>query len=66
MALPNIKEIRMEAQKIFARTISGILKYPKQDTNGKPTGQGFGKARKSPAVQGKQEPVVKESSNNVE
>ena len=64
MALPNTKEIRMEAQGITARTVSGLLKYPKKDTNAKPTGQGFGKARKGPAVQGKQEPVVKESNNN--
>ena len=37
-----------------------LLKYPAnlEEVTGKPTGQGFGAARKGPAVQGKIEAVV--------
>ena len=48
--------------KIYGRSGSGIINYPPEGTSGKPTGQGYGAARKGPAVQGTIEAQVKEES----
>ena len=50
----------MKAMKVYGRTGAGIVDYPKIDAVAKPTGQGYGAARKGPAVQGTIEAQVKE------
>jgi|TARA_R100001129_G_scaffold104123_1_gene71206 hypothetical protein len=52
----------MKAMKVYGRSGSGIINYPSEGTSGKPTGQGYGAARKGPAVQGTIEAQVKEES----
>tara|TARA_R100001443_G_scaffold59989_1_gene70362 strand:- start:39 stop:221 length:183 start_codon:yes stop_codon:yes gene_type:complete len=52
----------MKTMRVFGRTGAGIVNYPKIDAVAKPTGQGYGAARKGPAVQGTIEAQVKEES----
>ena len=46
--------------KVYGRSGSGIINYPSEGTSGKPTGQGYGAARKGPGVRGPIEAQVKE------